>query len=466
MHPYPQQYLISNEPTDELAKKNHSVIIIGGDTMALALAHYLSQYHDADNILIVSPDSLGANIKNRQCALVRANYQTGANTSFFEINLKLWENLSSDLGYNVMLSQLGLIQLLLNNKMIKTARYRGNAMRLHGIDADYLELAEMRRLLPLLDFSATARFSILASLHQGRAGFFNPMAAFYAFWHGLSPRRVKIIERVEMKDIVFNQQGRRAVGVKVVKNGKVHELRGQKIVLAMADGGANLIARAPDIKKLFAKELTSYFGQAMPKNNKDQANIYPFLPAQEVELLSESLSPMLNKIIQFPLPIGGGANLSGGVGSAYIGQAELGNIWLRFFMRRPPTKLGMADGTRDANIFSHFEDVDGIDDISLIQQELARGAVQLLPALARVKVLTQWHQTFLSSFDGSPIIDKFFNKEDLYIISGIDGDGYAMAPAATMAMAHLIATNQPHPAAADYGFQRFIKGQFLYEKAV
>ncbi|MGI9461858.1 MAG: FAD-dependent oxidoreductase [Alphaproteobacteria bacterium] len=454
MPPYLQQYLISNDITEQFIKTNHQVIIIGDGIMALALAYYLSQNHDGEDIIIVSPTSLGASIKNRQWAMVHSNYQVAANTDFFEMNLRLWEGLSHELGYNVMLSQPGLINILLNDRMIKNARYRGNAMRLHGIDADYLELAELRRILPLMDFSDTARFSILAGLYQGRAGFFNPMASFYGFWRALSPRRVKIIDNANIKELVFGKH--RSNGIKISKHNQTYHIQGQKIVLAMTDGGANFITTNPDIKKFFGKEMTAHFGKTMANG------AWPFMAAQEIELLSESLSPMIDKIIHCPLTIGGVAGQAGGMASAFIGQGELGNVWLRLFIRQP---LSTTNNNSD-EFFTHLDKIDNADNLSLLSQTLARVAVQLIPALKRVKILTKWHQTFLSSCDGSLIIDKLFYKNGLYIISGIDGDGYAIAPAAAMAMAHLLATNQPHPSAQQYHFQRFHKGQFMYEKAV
>ena len=451
MHPYPRQYLITDN-VDDVAKKNHAVIIIGGDAMALAVAHYLSKNHDGNDILIVSPTALGAGIKNRQWAMVRANYQTGPNTPFFEMNLRLWEDMNNDLGYNVMLSQPGMIELLLNDKMIKHARHRGNTMRLHGIDADYIELAELRRMLPLIDFSETASQSVLAGLRQGRAGFFNPMAAFYGFWRTLSPRRVKIIEQVAIKNITFGKNGNQANGLKVTKNGQTYHLQGQKIVLAMADGGAGLLAHSPDIKKTFAQDMTNVFGKAT----------WPWVAGAEVELLSESISPLMSNIIQFPIRLDGVAGQPPVMTHASLGQGELGNLWLRAFSHHPLA----IDAAASDNFFAHLDRVDNADNMAVNIGQLARTAVQLIPALLRVKLLTKWRQTFLSSFDGAPIIDGWLNKSGLYTITGINGDGYAITPAASLAMAHLVATGEPHPFASDYNFQRFAKGRFFYERAV
>jgi glycine/D-amino acid oxidase-like deaminating enzyme len=42
---------------------------------------------------------------------VRSNYLLEGNTPFYEHSMKLWENLSHELNYNVMFSQRGIINL-------------------------------------------------------------------------------------------------------------------------------------------------------------------------------------------------------------------------------------------------------------------------------------------------------------------------------------------------------------------
>lgn len=43
-------------------------------------------------------------------------------------------------------------------------------MRLNGIDTEILDREDLRRLVPYLDFSDTARFPIYGAIFQGRAG--------------------------------------------------------------------------------------------------------------------------------------------------------------------------------------------------------------------------------------------------------------------------------------------------------
>ena len=80
------------------------------------------------------------------------------NTQFFEHSLKLWEGLSHELNFNVMLSQRGQIVLAHGPAQLDVLARHGNIMRLNGIDAELLDRADVERLLPFLDYSSRAAF--------------------------------------------------------------------------------------------------------------------------------------------------------------------------------------------------------------------------------------------------------------------------------------------------------------------
>ena len=68
-----------------------------------------------------------------------------------------------------------------------TAR-RGNAMRLHGVDAELLDAEQVRRLVPLLDFD-NARFPIQGGLLQRRGGTARHDAVVWGYARGGGPAR-------------------------------------------------------------------------------------------------------------------------------------------------------------------------------------------------------------------------------------------------------------------------------------
>ena len=71
----------------------------------------------------------------------------------------------------------------------------------------------------------------------------------------------------------------------------------------------------------------------------------------------------------------------------------------------------------------------------------------MCPALGRVRMLRQWGGLMDMSMDGSPIIDRT-PVDGLYLNCGWCYGGFKATPASGWCFAHLIARDEPHPAAA------------------
>jgi len=91
------------------------------------------------------------------------------NHQFYEHSLKLWENLSHELNYNVMFSQRAHVSLLHSPSAKDAAARRYNIMRLHGTDAELWDLDKLKKNIPHLNYN-DARFPIFGAAVQPRAG--------------------------------------------------------------------------------------------------------------------------------------------------------------------------------------------------------------------------------------------------------------------------------------------------------
>lgn len=420
-----------------------NILIIGDGPLALGLAYYLDQQHEESGITVLCPQVLGTSVENRQLAIARSNYQARANTPFYEWSLKLWEGLSEELNYNVLFTRQGLLELLGNSELVAEASHRGNAMRLHGIDAEYLLHADLRKRLPMVDFSPAAQIHIQGGLLQPRAGFFNPMAVLFGFAKGLSPRRVRVVENTAIEEFLLGGGRGKIMGVRATHKGQDVVWRAQKVIVAMEDGGAALMASRPGLADFFTRQLGPIGGLHHANNDGQQQGWLAI--GHGLELFSESLSPLFDNIIQSPpVPL---------LGQFYVGQGELGNIWVKHYCRP-------AHG-HDGGMMP-----DGGWGITARRAALARQLVRLVPGLLRVKLLTEWQQTVVDSIDGSPIIDIMPGVDGLYIITGLGGDGVAHATGAAMAMAQLVVRGEHHPLAAAYRWSRFGQGVRIYERAM
>ena len=141
--------------------------------------------HGLTNIAVVERGAIGQGSVGRNTTIVRSNYMLPGNARFYELGMKLWEEMSRELNYNVMFSQRGVLNLAHTSGQLDAFARRGNAMRLEGIDAELKTTAEIARLVPGLDVSPAARFPIAGGLFQPRAGH----GAARRSGLGLRPRR-------------------------------------------------------------------------------------------------------------------------------------------------------------------------------------------------------------------------------------------------------------------------------------
>ena len=94
---------------------------------------------------------------------------------------------------------------------------------------------------------------------------------------------------------------------------------------------------------------------------------------------------------------------------------------------------------------------------------LGSAGMALMPMIGRAKVLRSWGGIMDMTPDGSPIIDKT-PIGGLYIDCGWNYGGFKAVPASGWCMAHLMATDQPHPVAAKFRLDRFATGHLLDEE--
>ena len=182
-------------------KPRYDAVIVGGGGHGLATAYYLAKEHGLANIAVLEKGYLGGGNTGRNTTIVRSNYHLDPNAHFYELSLKLWEGLSQDLNFNVMYSARGVLNLVHSPADMDAAMRRGNAMRLNGIDAEFLTRDEIARRIPNLDCSPDARFPILGGLLQPRGGTVRHDAVAWGYARAADARGVDIIQQCEVTGI-------------------------------------------------------------------------------------------------------------------------------------------------------------------------------------------------------------------------------------------------------------------------
>jgi methylglutamate dehydrogenase subunit A len=218
-------------------KAAYDVVIVGGGGHGLATAYYLAKEHGLTNVAVVEKGYLGSGNVGRNTTIVRSNYLLPGNIPFYEWSMKLWEGLEQDINYNAMVSQRGVLNLYHSDAQRDAFARRGNAMRLHGVDAELLDREQVRAMAPFLDFE-NGRFPVQGGLLQRRGGTVRHDAVAWGYARAADARGVDLLQHCEVTGI-RTEQGR-VRGVETARG----FIRANKIGLAVAGNTSRLAAMA------------------------------------------------------------------------------------------------------------------------------------------------------------------------------------------------------------------------------
>ena len=151
--------------------------------------------------------------------------------------MKLWEGLEQDLNYNAMVSQRGVLNVFHSDPQRDAFARRGNAMRLHGADAEMLDREGVRKLVPFVDFD-NARFPVRGGLFQPRGGTVRHDAVAWGYARSADARGVDIIQNCAATG--FRIENGRIVGVETEKG----FIRAKKVALSVAGSSSRVAAMA------------------------------------------------------------------------------------------------------------------------------------------------------------------------------------------------------------------------------
>ena len=216
---------------------HYDIVIVGGGGHGLATAHYLARVFGQANIAVLEKGWIGGGNVGRNTTIVRSNYLLDGNEAFYEFSMKLWEGLEQDLNFNAMVSQRGVLNLCHSDAQRDAYRRRGNAMRLHGVDAELLDAAGVRKLAPFLNFE-NARFPIKGGLLQRRGGTVRHDAVAWGYTRSADSRGVDIIQNCEVTG--FRIENGRCIGVETTRG----YIAAGKVGVAVAGASSRVMAQA------------------------------------------------------------------------------------------------------------------------------------------------------------------------------------------------------------------------------
>ncbi|MDE2305487.1 MAG: sarcosine oxidase subunit beta family protein [Gammaproteobacteria bacterium] len=181
-------------------RRAYEAIVVGGGGHGLATAYYLARKHGLTDVAVLEKGWIGGGNVGRNTTIIRSNYLLPGNIPFYEHSLKLWEGLERDINYNAMVSQRGVLNLFHSDAQRDAFVRRGNAMRVHGVDAVLLDARELRRLAPFLEMD-DARFPIRGALLQPRGGTVRHDAVAWGYARAADRLGVDVIQNCEVTGI-------------------------------------------------------------------------------------------------------------------------------------------------------------------------------------------------------------------------------------------------------------------------
>lgn len=266
---------------DAEPRNHYDVVIIGGGGHGLATAYYLAKEHGITNVAVLEKSWIGSGNAGRNTTIIRSNYLLPGNVPFYEWSMKLWEGLEQDLNYNTMVSQRGVLNLFHSDVQRDAFARRGNSMRLHGVDAELLDSAQVRALAPYLEFG-DSRFPIRGGLLQRRGGTARHDAVVWGYARAADRRGVDIVQNCEVKGIQIVDG--RVTGVETTRG----VIGTNKIALAVA-GNSSRVASMAGLRLPIESHVLQAF-------------------------VSEGIKPLVDHVITF------------GAGHFYISQSDKGGL--------------------------------------------------------------------------------------------------------------------------------------------
>lgn len=279
-------------------RKSYDVIIVGAGGHGLATAYYLAKSHGIRNVAVLEKGWLGGGNTGRNTQVTRSNYFWPESAAFFDHSLKLYESMSRELNFNVMLSQRGILTLAHSQHELETLRRWANAIQVNAIDSELLTPAQISRFVPLL--AMDGRYPIHGGFIQRRGGTTRHDAISWAYARAASALGVDIVQQCEVTGLRCSDQ--RIHGVETLRG----PIAADRVMLAVA-GHTSVLARMAGLRL----PVNSMTLQAMVSE--------PIKPCLDTILISPVVHMYVSQSDRGEIVLGGGADV-------YTSYAQRGGV--------------------------------------------------------------------------------------------------------------------------------------------
>src|ERR1700726_4051472 len=187
-------------------KPAYDAVIVGGGGHGLGAAYYLASEPRITRVAVLEKGWIGGGNTGRNTTIIRSNYLFYESAALYDHALKMWENLSQELNYNVMFSPRGVMMLAHTVHDEQVSKRHVHANRANGVDNEWLTANQAKEFCPPLNIG-NIRYPVIGAALQRRGGTARHDAVAWGYARAADALGVDILENCEVTGIRRDANG-------------------------------------------------------------------------------------------------------------------------------------------------------------------------------------------------------------------------------------------------------------------
>jgi sarcosine oxidase subunit beta len=369
-------------------------VVIGGGINGLATARELVR-EGLKNIVVLEKDYIGSGSTGRCGGGIRQQWTTEENIRLAQESVRMYENMSAELGYQVFFRQGGYLMITESEGDLPALREAAALQNRCDVPTEFLDPGECLKLVPDLDVSR-----IKGATFCPKDGTAYPFAVVWGYARACHRAGVQIFIRTRVTGITAD-------------DGRIRTVH--------TDRGDIATERLVNCAGPWARSLAAMVGVQLP-NRQERHEI----------MVSESLKPFLDPMV---------ISLTNGI---YFSQSMRGEIVGGIGDPAEPGLEGpISFDTRSRLRFA---------------VRFAKALLGYFPRAAQVRMMRQWAGMYDVTPDHRPILGGVPGLEGYFHICGFSGHGFMLGPVSGRRMARFITSGRPDEIITHLSLDRFDRG--------
>jgi sarcosine oxidase subunit beta len=391
------------------------VVIVGAGIMGLSTAWHLAR-RGVKGIVVVDRSYLCGGASGRNGGGVRAQFSTATNIALMRESIEICRAFAAEMGINVWFRQGGYLFLARTPARAEALAAAVKLQNEHGLPTRLLDPRDALHVVPELSIEGVHAVS------------FNPddgvVFPWPFVWGYARAAQALGVEIRTFTDVTgFEVRGRRIEGVRLRAT--------RPSALATSDEPSY----AGETYTLPCDDVVCCAGAWSPTLGRMVGLSLPNHPHRHEICSTEPLKPWLGPLV---------ADLTDGL---YFSQSMRGEIVGGIGVEPVPPGINQQSSRE-------------------FLARYARSLVRTVPRMADVKVLRQWAGCYDLTPDGSPIVGRVHEPENLTLACGFMGHGFMMAPVMGRLLAEHVATGDTSALFARWSLDRFRTGALVRETMI